>query len=329
MASDSALFRTRSELQSRGSRLHGNKFEGPEGQYLPLVEAKMLVAFDHRYGTYEGATEAHFNKGFLPHFTDADHADPGKLVMPNEWVAAAHVDDALRGSWDRGWLLGWRDICRRTDIRTIQAVLTPRAAVGHTTPLMFPDAEPRAIAGLYANLCSFVLDYAARQKVGGTHMTYGYLKQLPVLPPDALTGCALWHNSATVTDWLLPRVLELTYTAWDLEPFASDVGYAGPPFRWDADRRLHLRSELDAAFFHLYALRRDDATYVLDTFPIVRRNDEKAHGEYRTRRVILEIYDAMSEAVRTGKPYKTRLDPPPADLRVAHQPRSGKSRALT
>ena len=113
-------------------------------------------------------------------------------------------------------------------------------------------------------------------------------------------------------------MLELTYTAWDLESFARDVGYEGPPFRWDADRRFLLRAELDAAFFHLYGISRDDTDYVMDTFPIVKRNDEKAHGEYRTKRAILEIFDAMSDAVRTGKAYQTRLDPPPADPRVAH-----------
>ena len=122
-------------------------------------------------------------------------------------------------------------------------------------------------------------------------------------------------------DWLLPRVLELTYTAWDLEPFAQDVGYDGPPFRWDPERRALLRAELDAAFFHLYGLSRDDTDYILDTFPIVRKNDEKKYGEYRTKRLILEIYDAMAEAARTGVPYPTRLDPPPADPRVAHPPR--------
>jgi superfamily I DNA/RNA helicase len=57
---------------------------------------------------------------------------------------------------------------------------------------------------------------------------------------------------------------------------------------------------------------------ILDTFPIVRKNDEKAHGEYRTKRLILEVYDALAEATRTGRPYATRLDPPPADPRVAH-----------
>ena len=119
----------------------------------------------------------------------------------------------------------------------------------------------------------------------------------------------------------MPRVLELTYTAWDLEPFARDLGYDGPPFRWDPERRFLLRCELDAAFFHLYGLERDDVDYIMDTFPIVRRKDEQAHGEYRTKRVILEIYDELAEAIATGRPYQTRLDPPPADPRVAHPPR--------
>lgn len=51
--------------------------------------------------------------------------------------------------------------------------------------------------------------------------------------------------------------------------------------------------------------------YIIETFPIVRRKDEQAHGEYRTRRVILETYDEMAEAIRTGQPYQTRLKPPP------------------
>ena len=108
-------------------------------------------------------------------------------------------------------------------------------------------------------------------------------------------------------------MLELTYTAYDLEPFATDCGYSGPPFRWDEARRFLLRCELDAAYFHLYGIGRDDVDYILETFPIVKRKDEQAHGEYRTKRVILDIYDAMQQAMETGTPYHTRLDPPPAN----------------
>lgn len=99
------------------------------------------------------------------------------------------------------------------------------------------------------------------------------------------------------------------------------------PFRWDRERRALVRAELDAAYFHLYELDRDDVDYVLDTFPIVRKYDEWDHGEFRTKRLIVERYDAMAKAMDTGKPYETVLDPPPADPQVAHsyQSRVGQS----
>ncbi len=110
----------------------------------------------------------------------------------------------------------------------------------------------------------------------------------------------------------------MSYTAWDLEAFGKDCGYEGPPFRWDEERRFLLRCELDAAFFHLYGIERDDVDYIMETFPIVKRKDEQAYGDYRTKLQILEIYDAMSRAIETGEPYETLLDPPPADPRIAH-----------
>lgn len=87
---------------------------------------------------------------------------------------------------------------------------------------------------------------------------------------------------------------------------------------------FNARCELDAAFFHLYKLPRDDVAYILDTFPIVRRRDDAAHGEFRTKRVILEIYDDLVTATRTGVPYQTRLAPGPADSAVAHAPDVGR-----
>lgn len=138
-----------------------------------------------------------------------------------------------------------------------------------------------------------------------------------------MMGSSRTLRDRSLAAWLLPRVLELTYTAWDLQPFAQDCGYDGPPFRWDEERRFLIRCELDAAYFHLYGIERDDVDYILETFPIVKRKDEQKCGEYRTKRVILEIYDAMAEAMRTGEPYRTRLDPPPADPGVAHAPLTG------
>lgn len=108
--------------------------------------------------------------------------------------------------------IGWRDICRSTDSRTVIASVIPKAAVGHTFPLMMTSASPSCLAALYANLCSFVLDYAARQKIGGTHLTYSYLKQLPVLAPDRFGVSAPWLY-VSWEEWIGVRVLELAYTA--------------------------------------------------------------------------------------------------------------------
>jgi hypothetical protein len=176
--------------------------------------------------------------------------------------------------------------------------------VGHDNHLLF--------AVLIGNLNSFALDYSARSTVASTHLSEYIAKQLPILPPS-------FYGPDEVA-FILPHVLELTYTAWDLQSFAQDCGYDGPPFRWDEERRFTLRCELDAAYFHLYGIARDDVDYIMDTFPIVKRKDEAAHGEYRTKRVILEIYDEMQQAMESGGAYQTRLDPPPADPRVAHPP---------
>jgi hypothetical protein len=143
--------------------------------------------------------------------------------------------------------------------------------------------------------------------VSGTHLTALQIKQLPVLAPSTYSEPAVWDKSSSLRDWICRRVVELTYTAWDLEPFARDCSYEGPPLHWDGERRFALRAELDAGFFHMYGASRDDIGYILDTFPVVKQRDEKAYGEYRTKHTILEIYDALDTATRSREPYRSRL----------------------
>ena len=120
-------------------------------------------------------------------------------------------------------------------------------------------------------------------------------------------------DGVVLSEWVESRVLELTFTAWDMEPFARDLGDHGPPFRWDEERRTPIRAELDAAYFHLYGLGQDEVEHVMDSFDALRRREEKPQnfGEFRTKRLILERYDAIAEAIRTGESYQTVLDPPP------------------
>ncbi len=316
MSADSGLFRTREQLEADSWRLDGNVFYRDGEQYVPLYEAKLTYQFDHRSASYDGRK-----------VIDLTVAQKGELTfhaMPRYWVPAAEVLDRLRDRWDGAWLLSWHRITDvNTMARTLIAGVVPWAGYGDTLPLVIlPRPVARDAAFLAACLNSFVCDYCARQKVGGIHLDFHVLKQLPAPSPAVASAAATWHRQSAVVDWMMPRVLELTYTASDLAPFARDCGYDGPPFRWNDERRFLIRSELDAAFFHLYGIGREDVGYVMDTFLIVKRDDVKRHGDYRSKRTILEIYDAMQTAIATGRPYQTILDPPPADPRAAHSPRA-------
>jgi hypothetical protein len=298
----------------------------------------MLHHFDHRYGDYRDQPEGSENT-HLPDVPLERLQDPSYTVQPRYWVPATDVEARLAGRWNRSWLLTFRNVARSTDERTTIASVLPLAAVGHSAPVIINHyADVTSVGCFLGNLSTFVLDYVVRQKLGGINMTFGYVNQFAVLPPEAYDRPCPWESvgathastsplagpepgarhASPLRSWIAARVLELTYTAWDLQPFARDLGYDGPPFVWDEARRFLLRCELDAAFFHLYGIARDDVDYIMETFPIVKRRDEAAHGEYRTKRVILEVYDAMQQAIESGSAYETRLDPPPADPRVAH-----------
>jgi hypothetical protein len=162
---------------------------------------------------------------------------------------------------------------------------------------------------IVAALNSFAGDYLARQKTPGTHLNVTIFNQLavPLRRGGGLEG--------VVTS----AALELSYVTPALAPFAQELGCTTRPFQWDVERRGMLRHELDAAFFRLYGINRDDADYILETFLIVRRRDQERFGEYRTKRLILERYDALAAADAAGVPYETPLDPPPADVLVTHR----------
>jgi hypothetical protein len=310
-------------------------FARGEERYLPLYEAKLVHQFDHRWASYggpgrwEGAPETG-GPPWLEHaprkdddavaLTLAAKQDPALVVLPRYWVAEAEVEARLaRKGWSRPWLLGWRDIARSTDERTVIASLIPRVGVGHKFLLLLPaERHVPLVTCLLANLDALVLDYVARCKLSGTSLSFYVMQQLPVLPPSVYQRPCAWSPGETLAGWLRPRVLELVYTAWDLAPAARDLGDSGPPFRWEPERRAQLRAELDAAFFLLYGLTRSQVEFVLGTFPVLRANEQKAFGEFRTARLVLTAYDALVAAQTLGEPYRSPLDPPPGDDRVRH-----------
>jgi len=296
MANDSGLFRSSEELQAEGFELDGNVFIARTTRYTPLYEAKMIHQFDHRYGTYRGQTEAQANKGVLPQVDEREHKDPRSSPIPRYWVDQAEVEARLTGTWERDWFIGWRDITNSVARRTLVSAAIPGFAVGARFGLAMPGVEPVYTAALLSSLNSFVADYVARQKIGGSAMTYFILRQIALPSPVTYDGPVWWSRDDTFLAWLCSRVLELVYTSRDMAAFAHDLGYEGSPFLWDEERRFELRCQLDAAFFHLYGIERGDVDYIMDSFWIVRADDEKRFGEYRTKRRILELFDEYEKA---------------------------------
>ncbi|GBC89345.1 hypothetical protein HRbin14_00067 [bacterium HR14] len=231
MASDSHLFRTAAELEAQGFQRVGNRFVKGAEVWLPLYEAKMIWLCDHRYGTYEGVQSRSSTQ--LPTPTDAQHADPAFLVQPWYWVPAEQVHERL-SDWKHPWLLGFRDITNATTERTAVFSLLPKVGLGHKVPIMlFEEATPISLSVLLANTTMMVFDFIARQKLGGVTMSFFYVKQFSVLPPTAYTHANL--------RFIVPRVLELVYTAWDMKPFADDVWRDA-----DADLRHAIRAQWEA-----------------------------------------------------------------------------------
>ena len=186
--------------------------------------------------------------------------------------------------------------------------LLPENGMSDRAPVIrLSDAEAEALMVSVFN--SFVFDYCTRNAMGGTDLSYFIIEQLPVPRPGDFMQKIDSH--LTYREFIVPRVLELTYTAYSLQPFAVEIGYSGPPFRWSDDRRFLIKCELDAAMFHLYGLNFDDLSHVMETFPIVKRYDLKQYQEFRTKRVICEIFNDILDAHANGRLFKTRLSPPP------------------
>ncbi|MDN4520273.1 hypothetical protein QYF68_20970 [Mycolicibacterium austroafricanum] len=314
MTNDSGLFHQPDDLAEASFNGWSYKRHGKE--YLPLYEAKMLGHFDHRFSTYKGATQAQLNVGALPRITDEEHNNPKLEAMARYWVAESDVVLRLGEFCDRDWLIGWRDITNMGNERTFVPCVFPASAVGNSFYIAALD-NPDMATQLLATWSSLPFDYVARQKVSGSHVNQFMAKQLACPAPSYFDGPAPWRRCEHLGTWLKLYVLELTYTSYRLRPYARDLGDDGPPFQWNANRRALLRADLDASFLHIYGLHREEAEHVLDSFRVVRKYEEKDFGEYRTKRLVLEAYDRMAEAIANGGTgWKSLADPP-----AGHGPR--------
>ena len=239
---------------------------------------------------------------------DTEKIDNRRLPLPRSWVRGYEVLASLPVSGK--WIGAWRKVTSPSNERSFAWTALPVAGAGDNLLLCWSENDRAGLLPAVGG--SLIVDYVARQKLWGINFQYYVANQIPFVDPTSI--------SQEVAGRLMSLAVELTYTAWDMAGFAADLGYYGPPFRWEEDRRALLRAELDALMFRLYGVDRDEVDYILDTFPIVKRKDEAAFGEYRTKRLILERFDAMEAADAAGVDYQTALDPPPAHPAMAHDP---------
>ena len=261
MTSDSASFRTRQQLEELGWELDGNVFVLGAKRMLPLYEGKMFHHFTHRWGSAAD---------------DADAAESGQAHYPTARYWVDETDAEERGA--EPLLIGYRNIARTVDERTVICDLLPKAGAGNSVILV--KVDPPAIEHkllLLGLLSSFAFDYCARNKVGGTNMTYNYFRQFPAPAPDDIPPATAAQIRSLVSALLAvdPEMAELL----EVSPVT------------DRAEVQDLRAELDGIVLALYGVTRDEAEHILDSFPIVNRKDMEQHEELMTKRLVLQAFD--------------------------------------
>jgi hypothetical protein len=301
MANDSHLFRTASQLAAMNLEREGvDWITIDQGdallRYVPLYEAKMFDHFDHRYASYETRGDERGNR-VLPETSLEQHKNPNYEVQPFYWVQKSDVLEALRNV-EHGAMIVFNKVTGIGNERTFLATLMPIAGFGDSLNFINSNKETNLYAALYANLCALCLDYVVRRKVGGVNINFFHVQQFPVLPPS-------FYNDSRLL-FVTSRVLELVYTSHSLSSFAHNLGYDGPPFDWDDDRRATLRAELDAFYAWGYGLTRDELRYVLDpteakgpgypseTFRVLKDKEIREYGDFRTARLVLAAWDRLT-----------------------------------
>jgi hypothetical protein len=263
------------------------------GQWIYVHEGDIGHQFDHRFATFEN--------GVVRAVTATEHNNPN-FEPSFEFVASRKSFQAYLERWDLNpnirSFVGFRRVARSTDERTsISAILPVMPSTYGWILLIQPGTLDQAT--LCANMNCLVLDFCIRSSLSQPSIPQNVYEQLPFIQPISYAD--------SCRQFIAPRVLELTYTSHSMAPFARDMGYEGPPFAWDEDRRAMLRAELDAFFARKYGLSRDELRYILDpadvmgehypseTFRVLKNKEIKAFGEYRTQRLVLEAWDRLEQ----------------------------------
>lgn len=327
ISTDSEVFVTRKDLEKKGAKLSGNRFISDNIEYVPLIEGKMFWLYNHHFGTWPNAEN---RPNAIPSPSMMELQDSQSVTYPWYWTPIERVNEKLikRNSigdtiwkWNHKYYICFRKISNSTNERTfITCVLRGNDAISSSSPLIYCSSSVLKQTLLLGIMSSLVFDYCVRQKVGGSNLSPFNVKQFPVLLPAQFTNSTI--------EIIVERIVELCYFNHDLDgwmeelwndPEVSDSlrqqiltrlsvcnggSFTIPePFKYNDERRASAQAELDAIFAHLYGLPTEDLKYILDpedvcgvgcineTFRVLKDNEIREFGEYRTKRLVMEAWD--------------------------------------
>ena len=317
MSNDSELFRTYNQLTHLDAIQKGKNFVTNNGElYYPLYEGKMIWNYNHHYGKWptEGDRPNSINSPSLEELMD-----PNSKLYPWYWVPQSEVNKRfvkaarngiVEWEWQHNWLIAYRAIMESHDSRSFVVSLLPiTSGAGNSAILLFADQTTFKAMALIGMLSSLVMDYCARQKLGGKNMNVFVVRQLPVLTPEQIPDDIQWE--------IVKRVVELCYFNHDLDEWAEELwkelndvqkkelSKLGNKecYSYEVGRRAIVQAELDAIFAHLYGLTTNELRYILDpedicgegcineTFRVLKDKEINEYGEYRTKRLVLEAWE--------------------------------------
>jgi hypothetical protein len=300
---DAELFREAETLKSEGLKLKGNRWSKGKQSYLPVYEAKMIQAYDHRAANVVTDQANWVRQGQTLGTTQVEWQNPEHLTMPRFWVSDMAV--AAHSDGPRTHFLAYKDVTSPTNQRTMIAAMMPFVGVVNSAPLVFTSVPARRECCLLANLNCVAYDFVMRQKISNVHLNFFVVEQVPVLLPDTyIKPCAWSRKKTTLETWISERVLKLTCTAEDMLPLAEACEFTSGSFKneyggrlnkWDEAERAQLMAELDAAYFLLYGIDHDDAEYILSTFKGIHTRNPLFEDSASTAEHILATYDALSK----------------------------------
>ena len=175
--------------------------------YLPVEPVNKIEAGPRSSTTWYAADPSVLRESFVLCASYAGILDSVPSLRSKDEALAFAKELLCRTSPQ--WLMGFRKITNSTNAGMIVGGVFPFSAVGDSLPVWTSDSEDAVL--LPAPMSSLACDYATRFKVGGTNFNFFIGEQIPVLPPEAFDRSVPLTSDESVREWLLQRVIELTY----------------------------------------------------------------------------------------------------------------------